>query len=252
MIESSKVIKNAIYLALSDTKARYRKSVIGPLWLTLTNLIGILGLGLVWGSLMQENLSEFIPQLAVGLVCWNLISGVLLDASNVFVRQSSMIRNIATPYWFFSMRGFAKHIINLFHNFLIMLGIAIYCKLEINSGIVFLPIGLLLLILNLYWIYHGLALLGARFRDVELMMASFVPFLFFVSPVLFRVEKITGLSWFFALNPLTYMIESVRMPYLGLSINLKVYAILALILIMGGGLTYFLNKRIGKRLVYWV
>jgi len=189
MIESSKIFKNAYHLALSDTKARYKKSVIGPLWLTLTNLIGILGLGFVWGSLMQENLSEFIPQLAVGLVCWNLISGVLLDASNVFVRQSSIIRNIATPYWFFSMRGFAKHIINLFHNFLILFGISVYYSIKISKAIVFLPIGLLLLILNLYWIYHGLGLLGARFRDVELMMASFVPFLFFVSPVIFRAEK---------------------------------------------------------------
>ncbi len=69
------LIQNAIYLAWADTKARYKKSVIGPFWATLANVFGVLGLGLVWGHLLNQDMNTFIPQLTVGLIVWQLIDG---------------------------------------------------------------------------------------------------------------------------------------------------------------------------------
>ena len=91
------LLHNAVYLAWADTKARYKKSVLGPFWPTLTNLLGVLGLSLVWASLLKENMSGFVPSLAVGLIVWQLISGVIVDGPGTFARQSAMIRNVAIP-----------------------------------------------------------------------------------------------------------------------------------------------------------
>ena len=71
------LLKNAIYLAWNDVKARYRKSVLGPLWQTLGNLIAVVGFSFVWASLLEQDLRTFVPSLAVGLIIWQLVAGAI-------------------------------------------------------------------------------------------------------------------------------------------------------------------------------
>ena len=47
-----KKIKVIIFFAKTDTEARYRRSILGPFWLTLGTLIGVLGLGIVWSQIL--------------------------------------------------------------------------------------------------------------------------------------------------------------------------------------------------------
>ncbi len=246
------LLNNAIYLAWSDTKARYKKSIIGPFWPTLTNIFGVLCLGLVWGRLLNQEMNTFIPQLTVGLITWQLIGGVLVEGPSTFTRQSAMIRNVAIPAWFFAMRALAKHIINLLHNSIIVIGVMIYYDVPVNAYTWLAIPGLFLVILNLYWLIHGLGLIGSRFRDIELLIASLVPLLFFMSPVIYRADRIPqgfNIVW---LNPFSYMIEAVRSPLLGYFPQQGTYIVLCLMLLFGGGLTYFYQRTQGKNLAFWV
>ncbi|WP_396189453.1 ABC transporter permease [Flavobacterium sp.] len=246
------LIQSALYLAWSDAKARYKKSVLGPFWPTLTNLLGIVGLSLVWAELMNQDMQTFVPQLTISLIMWQLISGVLVEGPIVFVRQAPMIRNVAIPSWFFAFRALARHLINLFHNALIVLGVFIYSDVPITFGTwMFVP-GLVLVILNLYWLLLLLGLLGARFRDIEYLIASLVPLLFFISPVLYRVDRLPegmNLVW---LNPVSYMIEAIRAPLLGQAISGLVYSVLIAMLLIGGALTWSYQRTYGKNLAFWV
>lgn len=246
------LLQNAIYLAWADTKARYKKSVLGPLWPTLTNLLGVLGLSLVWAGLMQQDMKTFVPQLAVGLITWQLISGVLSDAPGTFSRQASMIKNVAIPAWFFVSRQLARHLINLMHNSLIVVGVMLYFGVNVNAQTwMFLP-GLLLVVLNLYWIMHFLGLAGARFRDIEHLVQGIVPMLFFLSPVIYRADRLPpGLNivW---LNPLSYMIEAVRSPILGAAPHPSTYPVLLGMLLVGYGLTWWYQSAKGKNVAFWV
>ena len=246
------LIQSASYLAWSDTKARYKNSVLGPLWPTLMTLLGVLGLGLVWGHIMNQDMKVFIPQLTVGLIAWQLISGVLVEAPFTFVRRAAMIRNVSMPAWFFVVRGLVKHLINLLHNAVIVVGVLIYYHVPVTENIwLFVP-GLVLVILNLYWIMYALGLIGARFRDIEPLITSVVPLLFFLSPVLYRADRIApgfNLVW---LNPLSYMIEAVRSPLLGFAPHQMTYTVLLGMLLLGGGLTWLLSRTKGKNLAFWV
>ncbi|XBS69869.1 hypothetical protein ABK905_00300 [Acerihabitans sp. KWT182] len=86
------------HLAYSDTKARYKRSMLGPLWLTLGAAIGVVGLGLVWSQLLNQDRRQFIPSLTVGLLLWQFISGTVTESTGVFVRQSQIIRNLQLPF----------------------------------------------------------------------------------------------------------------------------------------------------------
>lgn len=246
------LLHNAVYLAWSDTKARYKKSVLGPFWPTLTNVLGVLGLSLVWARLLNEDMSVFVPSLAIGLITWQLIAGVISDGPGTFVRQAAMIRNVAIPPWFFVSRNLARHLINLLHNFVIIAGVMLYFATPINLNIwLFLP-GLLLVVLNLFWILLLLGMLGARFRDIEHLIVGVLPILFFITPVIYRADRLPvgfNLVW---LNPLTYLIEAIRTPLLGHTPHVNTYWILSVILLIGSAVTWQYLRAHGKHLAFWV
>lgn len=246
------LIQSAAYLAWSDTKARYKKSVLGPFWPTLTNLLGVVGLSLVWAELMQQDMNTFVPQLAIGLIAWQLISGVLVDGPMVFVRQAPMIRNVAIPAWFFAIRALARHLINLMHNAVIVVGVLLYSGTPMTMQTWWVVPSLILVVLNLYCCMHLFGLLGARFRDVEHLVNGVVPILFFISPVIYRADRLPeglNLVW---LNPVSYMIEAIRAPLLGQPLPTMAYPVLIGMLIVGASLTWLYQRTSGKNLAFWV
>ncbi|WP_168364947.1 ABC transporter permease [Dickeya zeae] len=246
------LLNNALYLAWADTKARYKKSVLGPLWLTLGSMVGVLGLALVWGTLLEENMNSFVPSLSIGLVIWFLISGVIADGSTTFVRQSAVIRNVAIPYWFFVVRALARHVINLVHNLVIILISILYFNVNIKVTAFLAIPGLLLVLANLFWITFLLGIVGARFRDLEYFISSFLPLLFFISPVVFRADRLPEKMNIIWLNPLSYFIEVIRQPLLGDIPDIKSYIVVFSVMIAGFISTYVLYRMCAHRLSFWV
>ncbi len=246
------LLRNAIYLAWTDTRARYKKSLLGPLWLTLGNLIGVLGLSLVWANLLKEDMRTFVPSLTIGMIVWQLVAGAIGDAPGTFVRQAGVIRNVAIPIWFFVVRALSRHIINLLHNLVIVVGVVVYFQFPVTlTSFLAIP-GFMLVVLNLYWITYFFGMLGARFRDIEYLINSFLPLLFFVSPVIFRPDRLPVSMEVIWLNPLSYFIEVVRAPFLGQVPSVKTYAVMLALLVVGTTATIMLQRSRGKRIAFWI
>jgi len=246
------LLRNAIYLAWTDTRARYKKSFLGPFWLTLSNLIGVLGLSLVWANLLKEDMHTFVPSLTIGMIVWQLVAGAIGDAPGTFVRQANVIRNVAIPTWFFAVRALSRHAINLVHNLVIVVGVVIYFKFPLTLVTWLAVPGLALVILNLYWITFFLGIIGARFRDIEYLVSSFLPLLFFISPVIFRPDRLPVSMEIIWMNPLSYFIEVVRAPFLGKVPSLATYLIMLGLLLTGGTLTALITHSRGKRIAFWI
>ncbi|NDC61708.1 MAG: hypothetical protein EBZ60_06805 [Betaproteobacteria bacterium] len=207
------LVKNAIYLAWSDTKARYKTSVIGPFWPTLSNVLGVLCLGLVWGHLLKQDMNTFIPQLTAGLIVWQLIAGVLTDGPSTFTRHGSMIRNVAMPSWFFAVRALSKHLINLLHNAVIIVGVMWYYQVPLTVNSWLLVPGLL---------------------------------------VIYRADSLPAALNVVWLNPFSYMIEAIRTPLLGGAPPVLTWTVLVGMLLVGSSLTWLYQRKQGKNLAFWV
>lgn len=165
---SMTLLTNAAYLAWADTKARYKKSVLGPFWIVLTNFVGVIGLSVIWASLFKQSMTDFVPTLAIGLIIWHLVSAVLHDAPGTFVRESYVIRNVSLPVWFFSIRLLARHVITFLHNLVLIAGVIWYFDLPLGWGVLQAVLAVILVVANLFCIINLVGLIGARFRDVEL------------------------------------------------------------------------------------
>src|SRR5690606_36301041 len=51
------------HLAWQDIKQRYRRSVLGPLWITLSMGVTAIGLGLLYSQLFGAEIGTFLPYL---------------------------------------------------------------------------------------------------------------------------------------------------------------------------------------------
>ncbi len=250
--EAGRHLGIAWYFALSDTRARYKRSVLGPFWLVLGTAIGVAGLGFVWSLLMNADRAEFVPKLTAGLIVWTLIAGCILGASSVFMAQASVIKNIKTPSWRISLQLLFQQVINFAHNLVVLaIVLVIYPGGLSWSAILALP-GLVLLLINLFWVIQLLGFLGARFRDLEPLIAALMPIAFFLTPVLYQRHQLGDQSIIVALNPLAYWIEVVRDPLHGAIPGPWTYLFCIATAVIGCAAAAMLTRSKGHRLAFWV
>jgi ABC-type polysaccharide/polyol phosphate export permease len=113
-------------------------------------------------------------------------------------------------------------------------------------------LGLILVILNLLWVCHVLAFLGARYRDIEPLVSTIMPLIFFFTPVIYRSQNFDGLSNLIFLNPLSYAVDSIREPLLGHAIGYQPYLIGAFTAIIGLFLAVIVTGSSRHKLAYWL
>jgi ABC-type polysaccharide/polyol phosphate export permease len=241
-----------LFMAWSDVRARYKRSVLGPLWITLGTAIGVVGLGFIWSELFHMERAVFIPLLTIGLILWQFISGCITEATSVFVRQTSLIRNLDLPISFHVAQLVLRQLINLAHNvplfFLVVLILGGHFTWMTWLA---LP-ALLLVILNLFWMVLLIGILGARFRDLEYLISMIMPLLMFLSPVMYRPKALPFSGDLLLLNPIAHLIEIVRFPLLGEMPSMAVVAGNLILLVVGGALTLWLFNKKCDRVALWV
>src|SRR5471030_1256689 len=98
-------------LGWQDIRQRYRRSMLGPFWITLTMLVTIVGMGPLYGALLKLSNKDFIPYLSLGIITWGLISMLLMEGGSSFHSAESMIRSVRLPLTLHILRGIYRNFI---------------------------------------------------------------------------------------------------------------------------------------------
>ena len=239
-------------LGWNDILQRYRRSLLGPLWLTASMGIMVLALGVVYARILKLALDDFMPFLCVGLLIWSIISSVLTEAGTLFIGAESYIKQIRLPYSVYVCRFMWSKTIIFAHNFVIYLGIVIYFKLQPGGAVLCAMPGFILILLNgaLTSLYVGMV--SARFRDVPQLIASIVQIIFFMTPIMWKPELLGSRSVLMTFNPFYHLVEIVRAPLLGQVPSAENYIALGLISMANFLLAAVLFVRFRARISYWV
>lgn len=242
-------------LAYQDIKLRYRRSVLGPFWLTLSMAITVYSMGFLYAKLFRTNLSEYYPFLVAGMLAWSLISSIVIEATDGFILQENLIKQIKLPYTLYIHRLVSRNILIFFHNVFVIIPVIIifHETVKINWYTLLLIPGLLITYLN-GWIYGTLlSMLGSRFRDISQVIRSLVQVVFFITPVMWNPNILTGRSYFFVdYNPFYGFVECIRMPLLGVAPTSKNIISVLIVTITGLLITSKLFIRYRSRIVYWL
>ena len=241
-----------LYLAWQDTKQRYRRSLIGPFWITISTGVWIGAMGPLYGTLLGQGIGSYLQHLAVSLILWTFIAGFVNESCTAFIGAESYIKHIRLPYVTHVLRVLARNMILLAHNAIIVIVVLIFFPPTQIKFVPLMPLGMLLVLANLFWIGLISAILCARFRDISQIIANLVQVAFFLTPIIWQVSMLAKHQWIADFNPLFHLIEVVRAPLLGEAPSGLTWCWVIGMMLIGNLVALLLFSRFRSRIAYWV
>ena len=240
-------------LGLNEIRHRYRRSTIGPFWLTLSMGVQATVMGVLFGFLFQHNLDRFLPYLCVSLVLWGFISTSIMEGSMAFIGATGLIMQVRRPLTVHIYQVIWRNLIIGAHTIVIFFVVGFIFGMFPTWHYLLLIPGLVLMILNVTWMAVGAAILSARFRDVPMIVQNAFTVLFWLTPVLYLPSQMKGkMQIVIQLNPFAHILEVVRTPLMQGVPSMTNLVVAAGVALAGWCLVLLLFARTRSRIAYWL
>ncbi len=237
-----KTIPRSWRLASFDIKRMYSRTVIGPWWIVIQDVLYILGLGLLWTVLLKETAPNFLAFFATGYVAFSLLTGLLTSGSTAFINLAQTTNRIdsnLTPIsWFVAFRTFLVFL----HSFLALIIVLALNRYSFSfNSLINIFAFLALVIVNGFFITLWIGALTARFRDLQPIIDVSTRILFFLTPIFWTLDSVTGtpLEIIVIYNPFYYFIEVFRSIVLSTPISLNMLYSVGVITAINAFLGFF-------------
>ncbi|MSP02684.1 MAG: ABC transporter permease [Acetobacteraceae bacterium] len=235
-----------------DIKLRYRGSMLGPFWLTISTGVMVGSLGFLYSALFHMSLKEYLPFLALSQVLWGFLATLVSESCVAFTESEPVIRSVRMPFFLFAIRILVRNVFVLGHNIFVIVVVFVALRQWPGAHMLLalpaLPI----------WIINALALslllggLCARFRDIMPIVNSVMQIAFFLTPVIWKPQQLAGGEVWLPLNPFFDVLEIVRAPLLGQVPSLYVWvgALGYSFLLCALAWAFFIRAR--GRIAFWI
>ena len=253
--------QNELWLQLGwqDIKQRYRRSTLGPLWITIATGVMALALGLLYSMLFQISVREFLPHVTVGFIIWGFIAGCIKDGSDIFIENEGLIKQLPSALSVHVYRLVWRQVLFLAHNMVIWVLLVIVFRIPLSLNTLLAIPALALLVINGVWVTMLFGIIATRFRDVAPLLESLVQLLFYVTPIVWTTQTLRDQGGEVAqrariaeLNPLYHYLEIVRAPLVGREVALYHWGIVGACTVVGLLLALLVMRQWRFRVPYWV
>lgn len=236
-----------------DIVLRYRRTLLGPVWMVVTTGVLVACLALIAPAIFGHGDPNFIPYLTVGIITWNFIALSVTELGNTFLEHRNEIHSVRTPFSIYVFRIVLRNIIVYMHLMILYLIMALFYGLWVPH---FYPIWILSLVLvsvNMVWMGILLGILVARYRDIQQVIASIITIGFLLTPVFWDKAALIGArEWIVKANPLAHALEVLRAPLLGMMPDMfSVYFMIASALVGMISAAMMYRRNINK-MVFWL
>ena len=247
-----KLWRLVLTLGWLDIRLRYRGSLLGPFWLTISTAIMVGALGFLYATLFHVNVHEYLPFIALSQVLWGFIGGVIADGCGCFTQAEGTIRAVRMPFFIHALRGIVRNLLILAHNAVVI--VVVYVAFAINPGwgAVQSLGGVVLWLIAASAVCLPLGAVCARFRDIPQIVGSVMQIGFFLTPIIWLPKQLGPYEHLLLLNPFFDMLEVVRAPLLGYAAGVHVWEAAVLITFMLAAISFAIFARARGRIAFWV
>ena len=102
--DGTRLLPLAWTLGWLDIRLRYRGSMLGPLWLTLSTGIMVGALGYLYAGIFHIDVHDYLPYLALSLVLWGFLASVVSESCTAFTESEGIVRAVRMPFFLFAAR----------------------------------------------------------------------------------------------------------------------------------------------------
>lgn len=239
-------------LALQDIKLRYRGSVLGPFWLTITTVVMVASMGVIYSTLFHQDIKEYLPYLTIGLILWGFVAGTVSEGCMTFLSAEGIIQSVPMPFSVHAYRSVFRNLIVLAHSIVIIpVGMLIF-EIPFTWRILEILPAFLFYAINGVWISILFGMSSARFRDIPPIVANFTQVLFFLTPIIYPVSSLGNWKAIATLNPAFAVIDVVRAPLMGVATDPYSWPMLLATTIVGCIGTFYAFAHFRARIAYWI
>jgi len=206
-----------------DFVAQYKQTILGPLWFILQPLFTTLVFTIIFGKIAKiptDGLPQFLFYFA-GTICWGYFAECLNQTSQTFLANAGIFGKVYFPRLTVPISKVISYIFKFFIQFAMFLIFLVYyywqgAPVHPNLGVLALP----LIVIQMAFLGIGCGLivssLTTKYRDLGLVVSFGVQLWMFATPVVYPLSQIPEkYRIYFALNPMTSVVEGFRAAFLG-------------------------------------
>jgi lipopolysaccharide transport system permease protein len=210
------------FLIWRDLKVRYKQTFLGVAWVILQPLLMALVFAVFMGRLARVP-SDGVPYAVfayAGLLPWLFFSNSVASGSHSLVANSFVITKIYFPRLILPIAVVGVRLVDLLIAFSVLVGMMFYYGIQVTWGVLMLPVCIAQITLLALGISTWFSALNARYRDVGAVLPVVLQLWMFASPIIYPVSLVPAAwrSWY-ALNPVSGIIEGFRASLFGLEFN---------------------------------
>ena len=250
--------RQKLYLALmlgwQDIRQRYRRSKLGPFWLTISMGVMIGMIGIVFGQVLSTPMQEYFPFLATGIILWTCFSTAVMEGSTSFIDAQGMIRQLDLPLSLYPIRVLWRNVVICAHNVIILPLVFIVVGRGITWDILWLIPGFVVFLWNVLWVSLLLGTFCTRFRDMPQIVSSLIQVFFYVTPIIWMPNVLNprSASMLVEPNPIYHILQIVRSPILGQAPTTQNWLVSLGVALLGSLFALWFFGKYKKRIAYWL
>jgi len=210
-------------LVRRDFVARYKQTILGPIWFIIQPLLTTLMFTIVFSRVAGLSTDELPPVLfyLAGITAWNYFAENLKATSNTFVQNANIFGKVYFPRLIVPISVVISNLIQFGIQFLFLLAFMLYFYLSgsnftITNHVFLIPV--LLLLLAGLGLGFGIIIssLTTKYRDLTNLVIFGVQLWMYATPVVYPLSQLSGTFRFAVLlNPMTSIVETFRLALLG-------------------------------------
>jgi lipopolysaccharide transport system permease protein len=108
------------HLGWQEVKRRYRRTVLGPFWATLSIGMFIGGMSFIWAPLFRTDVKAYLPYLTAGMVSWSFTVALITEGCATYTSGNTLLTTLRFPFTILNFMVIWRNIIVFFHNILIV------------------------------------------------------------------------------------------------------------------------------------
>ncbi|MCS4509746.1 ABC transporter permease [Xylophilus ampelinus] len=242
-----------LHLGLEDILKQYRRSFLGPVWISVNTAIFIGAFGLIGSQVFKIDVQTYLPFFCVSHVLFLFLSQSISDSCQTFIASSAFLKQTPYPKTAFGLRVIWRNLLMMGHNIPIAVLVLLAFGRLGDVRLVPFVLGLAFTMVCAALVSCILGALCARFRDIPMIVTSLMQIAMFLTPVMWQPSQLSERAQLIVhINPLAAFLDLVRAPVLGQSVNLYSYLMACgtFLVLLIAFFTIFLQSR--RRLVYWL
>lgn len=207
--------RTSYQLGLQDIELRYKRSLLGPFWISAALVSVVLALAYVFAPIFGTDFVSYISFIGAGFLAWQLILALVNEGCNSVIEHSGFLQNLRLPMTVIAGRIIFRNAVVFAHNVVAIACVLMMFGIKLTPTVVWaLPGALTILVLG-YFLSMVLGPICARFRDLPLVVGSVMQVIFFLTPIFWMPSAVGHRPMFTNTNPFYHLIELVRAPLLG-------------------------------------